>query len=70
MRSDSKIQYVLVYKKNGELISIDGFTSLFDALGYCQKESIEEPVEIKRVEYIEERMLNRSQILELLQKPE
>ena len=54
----------------GEIISIDSFSSVFDALSYCQSEGIEEPVDIKRLEVIEERMLSRSQILELLQRPE
>lgn len=70
MGSNSSVKYVLTYKKMGELISIDSFTSVFDALNYCQTEGIEEPVDIKRLEIIEERMLNRSQILELLQRPE
>ncbi|AHC15323.1 hypothetical protein [Salinispira pacifica] len=70
MGSNSSVKYVLTYKKMGELISIDTFTSVFDALNYCQTEGIEEPVDIKRHEIIEERMLNRSQIFELLQRPE
>jgi hypothetical protein len=70
MGTNSRVQYVLTYKKMGETISIDSFASVFDALSYCQSENIEEPVAIKRLEVIEERMLSRSQILELLQRPE
>jgi|AVFP01.1.fsa_nt_gi hypothetical protein len=70
MGTDSRVKYVLTYKKMGEIISIDSFSSVFDALSYCQSEGIEEPVDIKRLEVIEERMLSRSQILELLQRPE
>ncbi len=70
MGTDNRVKYVLTYKKMGETISTDSFESVFDALSYCQKEHIEEPVDIKRVEVIEERMLSRSQILELLQRPE
>lgn len=70
MGTESIVRYVLTYRKMGEIISIDSFDSVFDALRYCESEGIEEPVEIKRHEIVEERMLSRSQILELLQRPE
>ncbi|KGE73679.1 hypothetical protein [Spirochaeta lutea] len=63
-----QIRYVLTYKKLGELISLENFPSVYEAINYCRTEGIEDPVEIKRVEVIEERMLNRSQIETLLNR--
>ena len=57
---------MLSYKQLGELISLDDFDSVYAALDYCRREKIEDPVEIRRVEIIEERMLDRSQIEKLL----
>lgn len=64
------VKYVLTYKKLDERISLDQFDSVSDAVNYCQREKIDEPVEIARVERIEERVLSRAQILKLLGRPE
>ena len=64
------VKYVLTYKKLDERISLDQFDSVNDAMTYCQREHIEDPIEICRVERIEERVLGRSQIMKLLGKPE
>lgn len=64
------VKYVLTYKKLDERISLDQFDSASDAMNYCQREQIEDPIEICRVERIEERVLGRSQIMKLLGKPE
>jgi len=60
------IKYSLSYRKQGERITLDQFDSVNDVLAYCQKEGIDDPVDICRVERQEERVLNRSQILKLL----
>jgi hypothetical protein len=64
------IKYVLTYRKLDERISLDQFDSVNDALAYCQRESIEDPLEISRVERLEERVLSRSQIAKVLGRPE
>jgi len=64
------VKYVLSYKLRGERISLDQFDSVNDALAYCKSEQIEEPVEISRLERIEERVLSRSQIMTLLGRSE
>lgn len=64
------VKYVLTYKLRGERISLDQFDSVNDALAYCRTEAIEEPVEIARIERIEERVLGRNQIMTLLGRSE
>ena len=64
----SEVKYVLSYKKREEVISLDHFTSVYEALQYCQTEKIEDPLEIKRIESIEEVILDRPQIYQLVQK--
>ena len=64
------IKYVLTYRRLDERISLDQFDSVNDALAYCQREGIEDPVDISRVERLEERVLGRSQIAKLLGRPE
>lgn len=64
------VKYVLTYKKLDERISLDQFDSVNDALAYCAKENIEDPIEILRVERLEERVLGRGQILTLIGRPE
>jgi hypothetical protein len=60
------IEYQLVYKKLGETIIRDNFPSVFAALEYCKNEKIEEPMAIHRIETLQEKVLDRSQIEKLL----
>lgn len=64
------VKYVLSYRLKGERISLDQFDSVNDALAYCRTEGIEEPMEISRLERIEEKVLDRTQIATLLGRPE
>ncbi|NCN04165.1 MAG: hypothetical protein GW949_00885 [Spirochaetales bacterium] len=64
----AKLTYSLLYKKKGELITLDEFPSVYEAIDYCRREGIEEPVEIRRIEVREEKMLDRTQIEQLIRK--
>ncbi len=66
----NEIRYVLVYRKAEEFIKVDNFESVYDALDYCVREDIEEPVSVSRVEIIEEKIFNSSQLRQLLHKQE
>lgn len=60
------INYQLVYKKLGETIIRDNFPSVFAALEYCKHEQIDEPIAINRIETLQEKVLERTQIEKLL----
>lgn len=66
----STVRYVLTYQKLEERITVDHFGSVYDALAYCKKESIDNPIELSRVETIEERVFSRAQLHELLHRDE
>ena len=61
-----EVHYTLMYKKNLEIITLDDFPSVYAALDYCRQEGIEDPIEIRRIQTQDERILDRSQIEKLL----
>ncbi len=64
----STVRYVLTYQKLEERITVDHFESVYDALAYCKQEDIDNPIELSRVETIEERVFSRAQLHELLHR--
>lgn len=64
------VKYVLTYRRIEEKVSLDQFDTVNDALAYCRENNIEDPLEIARVERIEERVLGRSDIARILGRPE
>lgn len=64
------VRYVLTYRKLEELITVDHFTSVYDALAYCKNEGIDDPMELVRVETVEERVFTRAQLHEVLNRDE
>ena len=62
----NRVRYALTYRKLEETIKSDNFESLYDALAYCKREDIHDPIAVHRLETIEDQVLSRTQILKLL----